>query len=390
MFVNAGGTAQEPVSAATARSRIGAEASANKDASGGYTGLTLFKINFKNALGTLTSFFTNSNTVSRTYTFPDADGTVALTGDMPPPGGYNCIINGDFQMWERADTHSTSGYGSDDRWKLNATGSPFVHSKQSFTLGQTDVPDNPRYYSRTVITTSAGAANFCNKEQRIESVLTLSGGNARLSFYCKADAPKNIAIELVQNFGTTGTPSAEITGIEAQKIAVTASWAKYEVTLAIPSIAGKTLGTDDNDYLALVFWFDAGTGFDARTDTLGQQSGTFELSHIQLESGSVTSVFQVRTDAEEDERCARYYTNQLYTMSYSGDVTSGQAYVGHIDFATTMRAAPSATLTNTIDNNFPAASGTATTTIHYLEESRTADGTGMGHFSSMVELDAEL
>lgn len=54
----------------------------DKDATGGYAGLTLFKINFKNALNTITSFFTNANTVSRTYTFPDTDGTVALTSDI--------------------------------------------------------------------------------------------------------------------------------------------------------------------------------------------------------------------------------------------------------------------------------------------------------------------
>lgn len=58
------------------------EQSTNKDATGGYAGLTLFKINFKNAANTFTSFFTNSNTASRTYTFPDKDGTVALAEDV--------------------------------------------------------------------------------------------------------------------------------------------------------------------------------------------------------------------------------------------------------------------------------------------------------------------
>lgn len=53
----------------------------NKDATSGYAGLTLFKINFKNVANTFTSFFTNSNTASRTYTFPDVDGTVITTGD---------------------------------------------------------------------------------------------------------------------------------------------------------------------------------------------------------------------------------------------------------------------------------------------------------------------
>jgi len=53
-----------------------------KDATGGYAGLTLFKINFKNTLNTFTSFFTNANTAARTYTFPDKDGTVAMTSDI--------------------------------------------------------------------------------------------------------------------------------------------------------------------------------------------------------------------------------------------------------------------------------------------------------------------
>ena len=52
------------------------EVSANKNATNGYVGLTLFKINFKNVLNTFTSFFTNSNTASRTYTFQDRNGTI--------------------------------------------------------------------------------------------------------------------------------------------------------------------------------------------------------------------------------------------------------------------------------------------------------------------------
>ena len=58
------------------------EATANKDATGGYAGLTLFKINFKNAANTFTSFFTNANTAARTYTFQDRDGTIADNTDL--------------------------------------------------------------------------------------------------------------------------------------------------------------------------------------------------------------------------------------------------------------------------------------------------------------------
>lgn len=55
---------------------------AGKDASGGYAGLTLLKINFLNALGTFISFFTNANTASRTYTFQNRNGTIADDTDL--------------------------------------------------------------------------------------------------------------------------------------------------------------------------------------------------------------------------------------------------------------------------------------------------------------------
>lgn len=74
--------ANKPVSTAQATAIALKEASANKDASGGYAGLTLFKINFKNAANTFTSFFTNANTAARTYTFQDRDGTIADTANF--------------------------------------------------------------------------------------------------------------------------------------------------------------------------------------------------------------------------------------------------------------------------------------------------------------------
>ena len=47
-----------------------------KDISGGYPGLTLFKLNMLNVAGTFTSFLTNTNTAARTYTFKDYDSSI--------------------------------------------------------------------------------------------------------------------------------------------------------------------------------------------------------------------------------------------------------------------------------------------------------------------------
>lgn len=58
------------------------QAVSGKDASGGYAGLTLFKLNLRNAANTITSWFTTAATAARTWTMPDKDGTVAMTSDI--------------------------------------------------------------------------------------------------------------------------------------------------------------------------------------------------------------------------------------------------------------------------------------------------------------------
>ena len=58
------------------------QALTGKDATGGYAGLTLFRLNLKNAANTITSWFTTAATAARTWTLPDKDGTVALTIDI--------------------------------------------------------------------------------------------------------------------------------------------------------------------------------------------------------------------------------------------------------------------------------------------------------------------
>jgi hypothetical protein len=65
----------------------GKESSSNKDSSGGYVGLTLWKINFRNAANSFTSFLVNTATAARTYTFPNKDITVAGLDDVAGASG---------------------------------------------------------------------------------------------------------------------------------------------------------------------------------------------------------------------------------------------------------------------------------------------------------------
>jgi len=273
---------------------------------------------------------------------PSFAGLSVNSNPLPTAGSLsnrNKIINGNFDFWQRG-TSGSSGYVA-DRWTTILTGSTAAISRQSFTLGQTDVPDEPDYFHRTVVTSSAGAGNFAVTGQFIESVKTLAGQTATLSFWAKADASKNMAVEFVQWFGTGGSPSTQVTAIGVTTTALTTSWQKFTVTVNVPSISGKTLGTNNDDAFRVFFWLDAGSTFDSRTNTLGQQSGTFDIAQVQLEAGDVATPFEHRSIGQELALCQRYYETGVYR--FRGQDVSSATVIWNVNYKATKRAA--ATLT---------------------------------------------
>jgi hypothetical protein len=304
----------------------------------------------------------------------------------------NRLINGRFDIWQRNTTHSTSGYGSSDRWATYANGSTFVTSQQTHTLGDTLIPNTPKYYHRTVVTSSAGAGNYCRVSQRIESVLTLSGMPVTLRFYAKADSAKNIAVELMQSFGTTGSPSADVVSIGSQLVALTTAWKQYAITVSIPSISGKTLGSDNNDYLGLRFWLDAGSTYNANTASLGQRSGTYDISMVQLKYGTADTSVEYYDQGTELRRCQRYYQQIFMTDEQYGGVGSQTRYFDYT-YPVVMRSAPTITAPSfsTTLLSFGPSFGTISANRARITVINTAS-TGIWKYTSdsPVEHDAEL
>ncbi len=259
-------------------------------------------------------------------------------------GRRNLIINGNFDIWQRAVSQTATGFGSDDRWNNEAAGSAQVVSQQTFTLGQTNVPNNPKFYTRTVVTSVANAANRVLKFQLVEGVESLSGGQGIVSFWAKADAAKDIAVDFVQYFGSGGSPSTNV-NVSPTTVSLTTSWKKFTVPITLPSITGKTLGTDGNDSLRVRFWFDAGSDFDIFTNTLGQQSGTFDISQIQMEQGTITTEFENRSIAEELSLCQRYY-EQITDMQVRNSGASSSGIRITWTFAVEKRAVPTTTVSS--------------------------------------------
>lgn len=255
-----------------------------------------------------------------------AGGAWTLKGNLKAFSNPNRAVDGNFDHWFEATSQTSSNYGSDTMSPNIHAGSTKTHSRQTFALGDTDGWDAPAtYFSRTEVTSVAGAGNYALKVFTFEDIRKYSGRDVTFTFRGKADAVRPVAIEAAQYFGTGGSPSPLVSGIGSRKVSLNTSWAKNSVTFSLPSISGKALGTNNNSYLQIVVWFDAGSSFNARTDSLGHQSGTFDIAQVKLEYGAVATPFVAPDPAEELARVQRYYnTGILY--GYTWGATNNVAF----------------------------------------------------------------
>jgi hypothetical protein len=271
--------------------------------------------------GSVTIVPTNNTSTNYTLTIPNVSGSMAMGESI---GRRNYLINGNFDKWDYGTSQTASGYGSDNRWQNNNSGSTKTHSQ--IACGDTErALFNAMYFSRTIVSSVAGAGNLVHKVQAIENINLLAGKTVTLSFWAKADSNKNVAVEFWQNFGSGGSPSASYT-TSSQLVALTTTWQKKTIIVALPSIVGKTLGTDgvQTTINGLTFWFDAGSNFAIGSSNLGQQSGTFDIAQVKVEDGSVATNGWHPYDGEfggEIQACARYYEISDKANTLASEVT---------------------------------------------------------------------
>ncbi len=260
-------------------------------------------------------------------------------------GFRNYLINGGFRLWQRGTSFISSNVYGADRWKHAYGDGAATTSRQSFSLGQTDVPGEPQYYFHHDRTSAATSTQTVIR-QRIEGARTLAGETATWSFYGKCDLAKTFNIFIFQFFGTGGSPSSQVvTGPVA--LNCTPSWSRHQFTFNIPSISGKIFGTDGNDYVEIVL----------------QEAGSFstftlDIAQVQVEKGSVATAFENRPIGMEVALAQRYYsktynlqtdpgtsTSTGYVEGGSSGLTNGNHSIRvHWSFPSRMRAVPAITL----------------------------------------------
>ncbi len=277
--------------------------------------------------------------------------------------GKNVLINGDFRVEQRGASFplaATARY-SLDRWFLWGAGSQIGGNQQNAdgTAFPGTLQNRPRNAFQVTVTSVAGTNNFAILQQRIEDVRTLSGGKATLSGWMWADSAKTISVNFYQLFGTTGASAT--TKVNAQKINLPSQvWTYVTLTFDIPSTAGKTITA--NNTLWLNIWLDAGTGSDGASDAggIGQKSGTYWFSQLQLEAGTAATTFDYRCDALELMLCQRYYEKSYNVATAPGTAERHGAFVSglmtvylfhapEVRFVVPKRAIPAVTLYSTQD-----------------------------------------
>lgn len=243
----------------------------------------------------------------------------------------NRIINGNFDIWQRGTSFTpANGDFVADRYRIFFDGSAATRtiSRQTFTVGQTDVPNNPKYFMRFAQSVAGTGGTYNLFTHRVEYVSTLSGQQVVLSFYAKAASSTSLSLQAVQNFGTSGSPSSTVV-TSLGSLTIGTSWQRYSVRVILPSISGKTLGTDNNDYVGFDFLLPVNATF------------TFDIAQVQLEGGPVATPFEMRPVGTELALCQRYYQKiKISSNTYLGTVGYASNIWGQTLSMPTMRKVP--------------------------------------------------
>lgn len=210
-------------------------------------------------------------------------------------GFRNKIINGDFEIAQRATSQTIAGFGSVDRWRISFGDGTGTVTRVENALNA--FPNASTYHLALIMT--GAAPSKPNVRQRIEGLRQFSGKKITVTFYAYSDSgSQQIDVAIYQVFGTGGSPSAVVAVPEQSQTVIAGSWQKVSKTFDIPSISGKTMGTNLDDCLQIHLKSPAGATY------------TMRYARISLVEGDATAEedpFSPRHIQQELALCQRYY-----------------------------------------------------------------------------------
>jgi hypothetical protein len=271
----------------------------------------------------------------------DSTGNATVGGTMAMSSSFmrNRIINGNFDIWQRGTSFSSSGVNeySVDRFRTEGFNLSSTISRQSFTSNQTDVPYYPTYYCRVATSATVSGGQYWAFQQRIEAPQNLSGyETVTLSFYARASSG-TVAANTFSYGGSSG---------RANNPTLTTSWQRLTHTW---TGSGPASG-----YVEIYLMY-LGAGVAATS---------VDFANVQLEVGTVATPFEREIYSETLAKCQRYYYRMKAATNYA-NFGIGRAYNGtgagvNIELPVPMRAAPSGSTSGYANFNSSGTSATVT------------------------------
>lgn len=235
----------------------------------------------------------------------------------------NLIANPAFDEWSRGNSFDFSAandtakaVNGPDNWVLyyfpdhdGTTTENMSLQKRPHVIGQTDVEGNPAYFTRIKggkITTGDSGGDVITFSQQIPNVRLLQNKTVTIGFYAKGGtAGMTLAVGFNQVFGISGDPNefgesgeaSDPVRVRGQQVSLQTEWTKHALRFNIPSISGKSIGTEGSNYTQLDFYIHAGSTAALASrrnlvEGIQYDGSTLDIANIQLEEGVDLSPFE--------------------------------------------------------------------------------------------------
>jgi len=286
-------------------------------------------------------------TMTEVATFASASAAAGLNNI-----GRNLLHNAYFMVRQRGIGAFTANGLTLDRWQTAfVNGTVSVAQVQLTDANRTAIGDEAAQQALNYqFTGSATAGSFHQLHQHLENVHLLAGKTVSVSFWAAASAALTISVNLYQAFGTGGSPSAQVV-LAAQNCAITTAWGtRYSATFTLPSVSGKTLGTNGDDFTGLFFTM-------SDPASIGAQSGSVSFWGVQLEIGSVATQLEKLDASITNAQCQRFYQGGFARLDAYG--AAGSQISVTIPYVVPMRGVPTLNRNDSGNVNMSSASITS-------------------------------
>lgn len=287
----------------------------------------------------------------------DAD----LNSRIQSAGQKNYVVDGGFDSWEEGTSFtnpSTLSYTATmNQMLFSNTGtlpSNIIHSQQ--------IENGESFYRINVDGAGSGFGTldfYINTNHKIyQGVRSMCGDGKKVTvkFEARSDiSNKKIGLDLIQNYGTGGSTSAneDISGTNWE---LTTDWVEYSYTFTTNTLSGKIFGTNNDDTLICRLWSMWGSDrVSFIGDTVAEDfggAGNIDIRRLQVVKGTQTGDFIRDTPTELSDKIRPFFQKlsgpiyNLYGQGFALSATSARVDI-HLD--TKMITQPSVVVDNPTD-----------------------------------------